>query len=53
MGVALFKWLEVRDAMGQNASCCQEEVLEVPKEVVLHKYDGEESPRDVKDIKAL
>ena len=45
-------WAQRCDVMGQNASCCQEEPLEVPKEVVLHKYDGEESPRDVKDIKA-
>ena len=45
--------------MGQNASCCQEEQLEVPKEVVLHKFndveknedeDSRESPRNVKDI---
>ena len=28
-----------RRSMGQGSSCCQEEPLEIPKEVVLHKYD--------------
>lgn len=48
--------------MGQHASCCQEEPSEVPKEVVLHKFnenedeenkvkDEETAPRSVKDIK--
>ena len=48
--------------MGQNASCCQENPSEVPKEVVLHKFneneddenkvkDEETAPRSVKDIK--
>lgn len=50
--------------MGQNASCCQEEVaLDVPKEVVLHKFndveaedtdgigpDSKATGHDVKDI---
>lgn len=52
-----------RYPMGQNASCCQEEAAEVPKEVVLHKFNENEdedvskvkaeetAPRSVKDIK--
>ncbi|CAJ1374082.1 unnamed protein product [Effrenium voratum] len=43
--------------MGQTASCCEEEHVDAPKEVVLHKFNEPEAedtdenpPRNVKDI---
>ncbi|CAJ1374080.1 unnamed protein product [Effrenium voratum] len=44
-------------SMGQTASCCEEEHVDAPKEVVLHKFNEPEAedtdenpPRNVKDI---